>query len=90
MLHLPHSPGDDAKPAGGRIFMETMNLPIICVAAFASVFMLLAFLAAVMRVIIVVFPKRAEASDTAAIAAVASVVSTLYPGGRITKVEETK
>jgi len=47
-------------------------------------------LALVMRVIIVLFPQKAVTTDAAAIAAVASVISTIYPGTRITKVEELR
>ena len=50
----------------------------------------MALLAVVMRVIIVLFPQKTGKTDAATIAAVASVVSTLYPGTRITKVEELR
>ena len=70
--------------------MESINLLVICALAFGAVFVLLVVLAAVMRLILSVFPERVEESDTALIAAVTSLASTLYPGILITKVEEIK
>jgi len=70
--------------------MESPDLLIICASAFIAVFVLLAFLAIVMRIITVLFPQKAASTDAVAIAAVASVISTLYPGTRITKVEELR
>jgi hypothetical protein len=70
--------------------MESPDLLIVCASAFIAVFALLAMLALVMRVIIVLFPQKAVTTDAVAIAAVASVISTLYPGTRITKVEELR
>lgn len=68
--------------------MGSMDLPIVCVAAFAAVFLLLSVLAGVMRIIVVLFPEKSGPSDTAVIAAAASAVSSLYPGTRITKIEK--
>jgi uncharacterized membrane protein HdeD (DUF308 family) len=70
--------------------MGSLDLPTICAVAFAAVFVLLTILATVMRIIIAVFPQKAEGSDQAAVAAIVSVVSTLYPGTRITNIEEEK
>ena len=67
-----------------------MDLLLYCVTAFIAVFVLLTVLAVVMRLITQVFPEHVPGEDIAMIAAVASVVSTLYPGGVITKVEEVK
>lgn len=66
-----------------------MDLPIICVSAFAAVFLLLSVLAGVMRIIVVLFPEKAGVTDTVA-AAAASAVTALYPGTRITRIEELK
>jgi hypothetical protein len=63
---------------------------MICVSAFAAVFVLLTVLALLMRLIIVVFPEKKAVSDAAMIAAVTTVMQTLYPGTKITKVEEIK
>ncbi len=70
--------------------MGSPDLLMICLSAFVAVFVLLSVLAVVMRVIIVLFPQKVASTDTAVIAAAASVVSTLYPGTTVTKVEEIK
>lgn len=68
--------------------MGSMDLPIICVSAFAAVFLLLSVLAGVMRIIVVLFPEKTGPADTAVIAAAATAVSSLYPGNAITRIEE--
>ncbi len=70
--------------------MESFELLAICASAFAGVFFLLTVLALVMRLIIILFPDRESGSDSAMIAAVSTVLQTLYPGMKITNVEETK
>jgi len=70
--------------------LESLDLLLICISAFVSVFCLLAGLALVMRIIIFVFPQKEAAVDAAMIAAITSTVSALYPGTSITKVEEIK
>ena len=61
-----------------------------CITAFVAVFVLLTVLAILMKLITGVFPERLPGKDVAMVAAVASVVSALYPGAIITKVEEVK
>ncbi len=70
--------------------MESLDLLAICASAFVGVFLLLTVLALVMRLITVIFPERESAGDSAMIAAVSTVLQTLYPGTKITKVEEIK
>ena len=70
--------------------MESLDLLNICTSAFAMVFMLLALLAVVMWVITAIFPQKTTATDTAVLAAVASMVANVYPGTRISKIEEIK
>lgn len=70
--------------------MEFIDLLLICATAFVAVFLLLTTLALVMRVIVIIFPKKADEVDAAVLGALASVMSTLHPGKRITKVEEIK
>jgi len=70
--------------------MGSLELLFICVSAFIAVFVLLAVLALVMRVIIVLFPQSTAEADTAVLAAMATVAATFYPGTKITKVEEIK
>ena len=70
--------------------MAGTDLLLICALAFAGVFLLLACLAAVMRLIMAVFPKLEDKADTALLAAVASAAAAMYPGTRVTKIEETR
>ena len=70
--------------------MEPQNLFVICASAFAAVFLLLAFLSLVMRIIITVFPQQLSKNDAAVLAAVAATVSAVYPGTKITRFEEIK
>ena len=68
--------------------MPSPELWLVCITAFCAVGLLLAVLAALMRLILAVFPQAQDTTDTMMIAAVASVVASVYPGTRITKVEE--
>ncbi len=70
--------------------MESAELLMVCIAAFVMVFVLLTLLAVVMRLITGIFPEKARTTDSAVLAAVASVVSSVYPGTNITKIEEIK
>jgi hypothetical protein len=70
--------------------MQSNELFFICISAFLAVFVLLTLLAIVMRLILVIFPARKIVSDAAVIAAVSSVMQRVYPGTKITKVEEIK
>ena len=70
--------------------MESTELLVICTAAFLTVFVVLAFLALSMRMVNLAFPERRVESDAALIAAVAATVKTVFPGAKITKMEERK
>ncbi len=73
--------------------MESYQLVLVCVAALVAVFVLLSILAITMRILIAVFPETLEKlaqSDSALLAAVTTAVTTIYPGMRVTKVEEEK
>ncbi len=70
--------------------MESVNLLMVCASAFVGVFLLLIFLSLVMKVLTAVFPQKTAESDAAVLAAVASAVSSAYPGTKITKIEEIK
>lgn len=54
------------------------------------VFIILALLALSMRVIILVFPEKKGKIDHSMIAAVTTAVQALFPGAKVTKVEEEK
>jgi len=64
------------------------NLWAICGIAFGAVFVLLVFLAIVMNLITVLFPSRTSRLDETVIAAISSTVASLYPGARVTQIEE--
>ena len=70
--------------------MHSPELFTICISAFLAVFVLLAVLAIVMRLILVVFPAKKIVSDAAVVAAVSTVMQNIYPGTKVTKVEEIK
>ncbi len=69
--------------------MESFDLLAICASAFVGVFLLLTVLALVMRLITALFPEKVD-SNSSMIAAVSTVLHTLYPGTKITNVEEIK
>lgn len=70
--------------------MGPPNLLMICISSFTAVFALLAFLAAVMKILMHVFPEKVAKTDAAVLAAVTTAISAFYPGTKITKVEEIK
>lgn len=70
--------------------MNDSGFLLVCMAGILTVFFLLAVLAAVFRVITLVFPARRSGSDAALLAAVAAVVQRAYPGTRVSRVEEDK
>ncbi len=70
--------------------MGSSDLVFICISAFLAVFVLLSVLAVVMRIILVLFPEKESGIDAVVVAAITSTVSAIYPGTRITKIEETK
>jgi hypothetical protein len=63
---------------------------MVCVAAFLAVFVLLTLLALAMRGLIAVFPEKIGKADPAMLAAVTSVVAAVFPGFKITRVEEER
>jgi len=70
--------------------VDSINLLMTCAIAFCAVFVLLIFLAVVMKIIISVFPAAKQGSDTALYATITAMASTLYPKSSITKIEEIK
>ena len=77
--------------------MNEFGLLSICLTAFAAVFVLLSFLAAVMHLIIRVFPEKdavrpesAEDTDPSVVAAITGTAAAVYPGARVTKIEVKK
>ena len=70
--------------------MEPTDMYQICAIAFLTVFVILAALALIMRFIILIFPEKAVESDAAVLAALSTTVQTVFPGTKITKIEEKK
>lgn len=71
--------------------MGPPNLLMICVAAFCAVFLLLSFLALVMKILTNVFPQKVAAElDAAMLAAISASLSVVYPRTKITKVEQLR
>jgi hypothetical protein len=68
--------------------MESNELLWVCFAAFVADGLLLGFLALVMRLVMALFPAREDKSDGVLVAAIASLLHSVYPGSKITKVEE--
>jgi len=70
--------------------MNPPDLLVICLSAFAAVFVLLSFLAVVMRLLISTFPEKVGGIDAATIAAVTAAAAYAFPGTKVTKVEEIR
>jgi hypothetical protein len=70
--------------------MQSVELVVICGVAFLMVFVILMLLAAIMKLITLIFPEKAAVSDSAMIAAIGAAVQTVFPGTKLTKVEERK
>ena len=70
--------------------MGSNELLAICGIAFLFVFVVLAVLALSMRPIILIFPEKKAGTDAAVVAALAASVQPVFPGSKITKIEEKK
>ena len=70
--------------------MSSPDLLSICGTAFIGVFILLAVLAVLMRLMLYIFPEKEASIDAAVIAAISTAVGMVYPGTKVTKVEEEK
>jgi len=73
--------------------MESYQLLLVCLSSLLAVFVLLTLLALTMRVLVAVFPQTIEKlarSDAALLAAITTAVASVYPGMRVTRVEEEK
>ncbi|MCK5572970.1 MAG: hypothetical protein KAJ12_09430 [Bacteroidetes bacterium] len=69
--------------------MTNPDLFTVCIAALVAVFALLISLAAAMRLITLLFPERAD-DEAAMYAAIAATYRSVYPGTRITKIEDSQ
>jgi hypothetical protein len=68
--------------------MEEMSLLTVCLTALVAVFAVLIALSLVIRLLEVIFPSRVESDDEALFAAISVVATSLYPGARVTRIEE--
>ncbi len=88
-LRFAAAGGGGGSYLGWRMTGPT-NLLLICLSAFSAVFVLLTVLAGVMRALVAAFPGRVASGDAAVVAAVTAAVSSVYPGTRITRIEEQR
>ena len=70
--------------------MNPPDLLVVSLSAFVAVFLLLAFLAIVMRLLMTAFPQKAGGIDSATIAALTAAAAFAFPGTKVTKVEEIR
>ena len=70
--------------------MNPPDLLVISLSAFVAVFLLLGFLAVVMRLLMAAYPQRALGIDSATIAAVTAAATYAFPGTKVTNVEEIR
>jgi hypothetical protein len=88
---VDHEVGDSplAIPQQGEEYVvEVTGLVSACAIAMVAVFFLLGVLALVMELITLAFPVRRIAADPAIIAAVTTTVTALFPGSKVTRIEE--
>ena len=76
--------------AHGEILVNEVSLFTICGVAFLAVFVLLITLAGVIRLITLAFPLRRQLDDMALVAAINAAAAAVYPGTRVTRIEEEK
>ena len=67
--------------------MDSVNLLSVCGSSFLWVFILLAILAVLMKIITAIFPQKEKVTDPAVLAAISTTMASLYPGTKITKIE---
>jgi hypothetical protein len=70
--------------------MNPPDLLVVCLSAFVAVFVLLTFLAVVMRILMAAYPAKVGGLDSATIAAVSAAAAYAFPGTKVTKVEEIR
>ena len=68
--------------------MPEVSLLAACGVAFGSVFILLATLAAMMRLIIAIFPVQTPSIEAPMVAAISGVVAARIPGATVIRIEE--
>jgi hypothetical protein len=68
--------------------MAQSNLWVVCGTAFLAVFVVLVVLAGIIRLMSVVFPAARGRDDAVIAAAISAAVVAVYPGARVTRIEE--
>ncbi len=68
--------------------MQSPDLISMSISAFVIVFLILTSLAVIMQLIIKLFPYKEKRDDLAVYSAVTSMYTTVFPGTKITKIEE--
>jgi len=64
------------------------NLFVVCATAFAAVIVLLAALAGVIHLVTGLFPPSRRGVDAPLVAAIEGAVTAVFPGARVTRIEE--
>ncbi len=70
--------------------MPSMELILVCGAAFLWVFLILCALALLMHLIMRIFPLGEQGMDPSLVAALTTVIPHVLPGTKVTKIEEKK
>jgi len=70
--------------------MDTPDLLITCIISFATVLILLSLLAAIMRLILIIFPAKEDDNDASLVAAITASYNNRFPGTKIIKIGEQK
>jgi hypothetical protein len=68
--------------------LEAASLFSACLIALVAVFTLLGVLALSIELITAVFPERRQTIDPALAAAISTTVASVFPGARVTRIEE--
>lgn len=68
--------------------MQAASLYSACLIALVAVFALLGALALTIELITTVFPERRHVIDSALAAAISTTVAQIFPGARVTRIEE--
>ena len=70
--------------------MQSPDIISVSLSAFVAVFLILSALAGLMRLMIRFFPTKETEEDLAVYSAIVSAHSVVYPGRKITKIEEVR
>ncbi len=68
--------------------LEATSLFSACLIALVAVFTLLSLLALTIELITTVFPERRHAIDPVLAAVISTTVASVFPGARVTRIEE--